>query len=710
MAYNLIPQIANLFPFPTQSLLESPANIVRRTLDAIPDQCSSSGNEVRYLDSSAVLNVKGRTDELTHNDYEAVSDAFITAYNEIGANTCFQIIKLSLDTRPYENPDITKTNQQQRRLQLVLPNIVFNFALFFKLIVRCTGCPSDTNLIIDASRRRLSDGVEELQSNSGPTAVEFRELMTQILSANAPPTIIDLTEVSELKIYSCSEQIDTIGTAVGLKLFGNYDYLIDATDSDTLPEIEIMEHIVHNAYNSVNMANSETCDEEFRRVADVKYASAERLSDNEFTMIFDITYRCRDCASSLTRTLFDDNLSGHSLNRTQYFFDVRDPGPDEPPCVCAIGAYIFRGPTTQEFSLAVHQAILARKQHSLLSFVEDIDQAQTHPSYETDAINRNIVETPTNSPGVQGDPVILGLKGQSFKFNGRDGGWYANVANRFFHWNMQFRKYPTCQEGSNVFVSGLSLITLKESDMQHQISGSNILITTTPEPIPECLEYNRTCLGGGTLHISFDGGNTYVSDPGDYHYGSRNRIVAHNTYAACSRRWHDYDITPKQNKFRNLGRRRVTVQEKKPLELQLEKNKTMIDPEECMVWIDDRKNRNDLFRQKGLWSSLYIETHSVSFHIEYRQSNPDVPIEKQCNFQSLDAWMTTVSENLDEQSWQGILGETKERIYNKQGQQILSDRHLLLLGKEDINYEVDGPFGLHFDASKKNSIMPSIWK
>jgi len=733
MAYNFLSKVAAEFtPFPAQPLLELPANIIHRNLQGLPAQCVNSGNDERVINSSIVLNVMGQTDEITHSDYEAISDAFMNAYNELGSTRCFQISDLTLDTKPEESTGITKTIEQRRRLGGSLGGsltVKFNFALFYKMIGSCIGCPIGANLLYnDGYRRRLSqelssEEVDKLQpfsekaenfralqqSNNGPTSIEFQERMTQILSANSPSTIIGVSDVSELETYSCSEQIDTIDTAIGLKLLGNYDDLFDTTTSDTSPEIEIMEHIVRNAYNSVNMANSETCDEEFRRVADVTFANAEHLSGNEFIMIFNISYKCRDCASSSTRTLFDDNISGKTLNRTKYYFDIRDPGPNEPPCVCAIGAHSFRGPTALEFSVAVHQAILSRKQHSLLNFVEDIDESQNDRSYETDAVTNLPAQTPTNPQGVQGDPIILGLKGQVFKFDGRDGGWYANIASKSLHWNMQFRKYPTCQEGSDVFVSGLTFITSKESDMQHQISESNILIATTPDPIPECLEYNKTCLGDGTLHISFDGGETYVSEPGDYHYGSRNRIVAHNTFAACSRRWYDYDITPKQSSLMKPGRRRVTIQEKKPLDLLLEKNETMIHPKECIEWIDDRKNKHDLFQQKGLWSSLHLQTHSVSFHIEYRQSNPNTPIEEQCKFQSLDAWMTTIPKELDQQTWQGILGETKKRKYNKQGQQILSDRHLLLWGNEDIDYEVDGPFGIHFNASKKNNIMPSLW-
>merc|ERR1712176_953173 len=157
----------------------------------------------------------------------------------------------------------------------------------------------------------------------------------------------------------------------------------------------------------------------------------------------------------------------------------------------------------------------------------------------------------TRTISTQGDPIILGLKGQVFKFDGRDGGWYANIASKSFNWNMQFKEYPTCKEGSDVFISGMSLLTSKKE-------SEDILIATTPYQIEECIGADKNCLGDGTLHISFDGGKSFVSNPGDYHYGSHNRVVAHNTYGACSRRWYDYDVTPKkQSRFSRLGGRRA---------------------------------------------------------------------------------------------------------------------------------------------------------
>jgi len=309
--------------------------------------------------------------------------------------------------------------------------------------------------------------------------------------------------------------------------------------------------------------------------------------------------------------------------------------------------------------------------------------------------------------GVNSDPIILGLRNQVFKFEGRNGAWYSNLSNKYLQWNMQFREFDSCPDEENMFVSGMTLTTLDE--LTRSGLYSDILIMTTLEPTPHCQnDPNLVCLGEGTLHISFDGGKTFSSSPGEFPYGSRNRVVAHNTYAACSHKWHDYDVSS-TNDWRSVryGGRRATAKQKKAVQLLADGKATMIDPLGCDKWIEDRVNKNDLFQQRGLWSTIYVETPMVSFHIEYRRSDW---FDHKCDFQSLDAWMTSVDKAMDKTEWHGILGETKHRIYDlSTGEQIMSDRSKLLRGKADSDYEVEGPFDKNFAAlGKQNGINRAV--
>jgi len=355
----------------------------------------------------------------------------------------------------------------------------------------------------------------------------------------------------------------------------------------------------------------------------------------------------------------------------------------------------------------IQTCLLSASTTSSESAIEGMSEGANIEGADTRGAN---IEGGSTDPGSQGDPIIIGLKGQVFKFEGTDGKWYSNLITHNLSWNMQFRKHKTCPKDEDMFISGMSII---DSSGNEKGFTSNILIESTPTPIPECKDDSAVCLGGGTLRISFDGGDTFVSRPGDYRPTPGSRLIAHNTYAACSRKWFDYAITKKKEKaaraLRSRGRRAmVTGDEKTPLELLSGKNSTMIDPAECNDWIQKRKEKDDLFSQGGLWSTIYIETPLVSFHIEYRQSNPE-KMDRACDFQSLDAWMSKVSNKLDNQEWNGILGETKKMIYDPlTEQQIRTDRSQLLRGKDDADYEVDGPFGLMHDALGYDRIQNGV--
>jgi len=310
------------------------------------------------------------------------------------------------------------------------------------------------------------------------------------------------------------------------------------------------------------------------------------------------------------------------------------------------------------------------------------------------------------SGSTQGDPTIIGLQGQIFKFDGKDGGWYSNIASESLKWNMEFRRFDTCAADEDTFVSGISFALLDTTKSE----WSKIIIKTiSSEGVnqKECEKSGAACLGEGSIEISFDGGETFHSNAGDYHFAFGSRVIAHNTYGACSRKWHDYEVGNASNhdvgqagNLRNGGSRRLSIinKEKSPYQYLLDKKGYMINPVECDEWLQDRRVKNDIFEQRGKWSTFHIETPLISFHVEYRRSNPD-KFDRKCDFQSLDTWMTRVSPQLNEQEWNGILGETQKPLFDSAtGAMITSDRSKLLRGKDDSDYEVDGPFGTDFNA------------
>ena len=307
--------------------------------------------------------------------------------------------------------------------------------------------------------------------------------------------------------------------------------------------------------------------------------------------------------------------------------------------------------------------------------------------------------------------MITGLNNQAFLFEGKGEQWYANLAIKSapFQWNMLFEEFDSCPLGANKFITS-SAITFPGFDAANDPSHS---ILFNVERKFMCTE--RPCLGDGTLAIVLDE-QIHLTNPGDYNFDEAGiRIVAHNTYGSCSRRWYDY--TPPEEEghdahesnqdinsnYLDESRRRlgalVSPSPKTSLDFLLEDRGGMIDAQDCNAWIAARQDEDNLFDQEGEWSSVHIDTPHVSFHVELRQSRQSEGSGASCRYSSLDVWITKISQYLmKDQLWRGILGETREVKYDAEGNPILNDRFALLDFPEDEAYEVDGPFSRNFVA------------
>jgi len=311
--------------------------------------------------------------------------------------------------------------------------------------------------------------------------------------------------------------------------------------------------------------------------------------------------------------------------------------------------------------------------------------------------------TPLQTPGVNGDPLIVGFQKQAFNFDGKSDAWYANLATKLFQWNMKFHYFPNCDKDESMYVTGLgmSINKTKDSGGSHDIM---ISVLDEGEVFPGCSSSSSPslCLGDGSLQISVNGAT--IVEPGDYRLNDEVRIIAHNTFDACSRKWFDFGTNDnvkdeddtkgakKTKKGSTRGARRLNPF-KTPLAYLRESRKHMINPAMCSHWLKKRTLNDDLFLQLGGWSSVYVETPNVSFKVEYRQVQKG-----KCKYHLLDAWMTHASPEIRQEKWHGILGETRELKLTKEGEPILDNRNLLLSGNDDSDYEVDGPFGRDFKS------------
>ena len=150
-------------------------------------------------------------------------------------------------------------------------------------------------------------------------------------------------------------------------------------------------------------------------------------------------------------------------------------------------------------------------------------------------VHASLVPVPQTTPapfsaGVNGDPLIMGLSGQLFKFEGRSGAWYSAVSSPSMQWNMRIQSYETCPSDSNTFVSGVGL-SFKTATSERNIE------VAVPNPYHVHVgcgagskEY---CLGAGSLELIIDGDKHVIG--GDYTFkDGTGRIIAFNTFHACT--------------------------------------------------------------------------------------------------------------------------------------------------------------------------------
>jgi len=332
--------------------------------------------------------------------------------------------------------------------------------------------------------------------------------------------------------------------------------------------------------------------------------------------------------------------------------------------------------------------------------------------------------------GVNGDPLIIGLQHQAFNFDGKSGAWYANIATTDMQWNMKFHNFDDCPRDDSMYVTAMTISVNKTTGTHYGNGASHdIMISIKDEDrvFPGCSNDSEPCLGLGSLQLTVDG--TVYDKPSDYRISNNLRIVAHNTWDACSRKWYDYDkgIHLREDEdsiVRRLwgNRNQKIFSTKDPVDFVRNARQYMVAPHKCSEWIHKRTVNDDLFQQMGGWSTIYIETPVVSFQVEYRQVKKrrsgngggsglpqDMVIngtlfpgtEKKCISHVLDAWLTHASPDMRRDTWDGILGETRTLRINDQGYEVLENRELLLMGS-DVDYEVGSAFGREFPARDLN--------
>lgn len=345
----IIQQLLLVFPLLT---LSEKHNYLRKL--SSEDQCTvSSQDSAIEANSTLLLNFKGHPDDFTSTDYGSLAEVFVSAYQSLAENLCFELDNVNIDTQTEEEEDHRRLKNEPTIKRVLGGDITFNFSLFFLITFRCWFCPSNSHLLSnDGSRRHrelfLSQvdefkslpepiyqsllkhekdkrtikaneyemlrnyyserSLQEQDDNSnfshGPQRSEllskFNELLGESSYISLP--IEQMTATSELQTMECASTTDDMTSGLRIQFQGNYSYLMTAGDSvdprQDLEEIMVIEKAIKRAYDTINMVNPDTCDSFFRRVQRVRFVEASQhdYDDSEsFVMTFNVEYDCRGC-------------------------------------------------------------------------------------------------------------------------------------------------------------------------------------------------------------------------------------------------------------------------------------------------------------------------------------------------------------------------------------------------------------------------------
>lgn len=403
------------------------------------------------FETSVLVGLRGRPDDVTSNEMRVLEQAFIDSYAnaECGDRDIDQVMIVS---RQIGN---NETSSRRRSLQSSSNNRDFTY--IFRTSGRCRGCGRNTRLFAQGVSRILAQDSERgfhrglqyeygLESHSveeedcpceAPTENDFllsfnstiRGLVADGLLVNVVGVNGDIAELEEV---DCGEEIE-FETIVSLSFEG---------DSSTEPsgaELDALALSFVDSYNEGNALNGETCDLLFRQVSEANLTlisitggNANRnreLQSNRFNYEVSVRGRCNGCQRN-TR-LFGESqrreLSMHSLDTLPNFMQYGERILQTSACFCPVDNPEERAPTTSEFEIIYDSQVQYLRSEGEITSVSSVAQVTdgaitrapslvptTAPTSTTDE-----VPPPGRSGSSNGDPHIVTFDGLRYDCQGR---------------------------------------------------------------------------------------------------------------------------------------------------------------------------------------------------------------------------------------------------------------------------------------------------
>ena len=280
---------------------------------------------------------------------------------------------------------------------------------------------------------------------------------------------------------------------------------------------------------------------------------------------------------------------------------------------------------------------------------------------------------------------------------------------------MKIQRFEGCPHKSDSFITGVGLTVFKDPargiPRDHRVEVNVVNEYNVNVGCGHHWKKNAdsNCLGMGSLELVIDGVKVVMTRDHKFNDGSGS-VTAFNTIPSCSRRWFDFERTPKialgeaalgldmdesgpSSAMRGRISRRLSRGDREAarneaiLDVLASNKENMVNRGQCDQWIEERKSKNDLFEQGGRWSTIVIKTKKLSLHIEYKQED------QRCKAHSLDVWVSHVEPDVYDEEWFGVLGETKGlKAGTAPG---AFNRNDVLKHPDDEAYEVVSPFSVN---------------
>lgn len=309
-------------------------------------------------------------------------------------------------------------------------------------------------------------------------------------------------------------------------------------------------------------------------------------------------------------------------------------------------------------------------------------------------------------------PALTGFTGQVFKVHDEEKHkgvtWYNVLSSPRLQWNMAPHHWKSCPKGEDVFLGETGFTFHEPNPLDPTKMKSKYLrFRVERKDDRSCTwNYSKSCLAGGNFIMNFGKEARDVLHPGDYSLKTDDgviRIIAYNTNRACSRKGHG--STPAKEEGggeqsngaggneKRPRQQRPDVTTAVPMDYIRQARSSTLDPKQCQEWIEERKEKDDLFSYNSDMATVHIDTPWTQIIIQVRQNK--VATKTTCNYANMNIWIVDMSTGLlEESTLDGALGGESQLGSSSSAatddESILKSRAL----REGQVHEVDGPFGV----------------